>query len=692
MSTSPRWIILACLVAFSGSMPVAASPDGKPLRSVREIRALSPAEVRAHPPVVLRGVITYSEANWFLTFFSDETGGIYLGTVADRQFNPGDRVEVTGVVAAGHTSEIVTGEKGSAPGIRVLSHGGLPEAPAAVAARLGDGSYDADWISIRGNVRSMKRVNDRVSLDLNLGASSFEALICGFPDSRELPTYLLGVPVTLSGVLGTFGDQHSGVTRTVLYVPAVEQCRPDPEFLETKFAEVPSGYSALFTKASPPDRVHVRGQVTLARPERGFFMRVRENDYYSGSLWVQTTQPLLLRPGQVVDVAGHVESMNRKPVLRDALVRVVRQESPPPPQALGPNEIAGGEYHGALVSTEGVLLSAQQGLEEDSLILLVGGITVCARLDVQPGAAPGARFSAGSRLRVSGVCVMQAPQTSGMGVLPFACQIWMRNPQDVTLVALPPWWTMRRVVIVLALTACVAAAAFIWIFALRQRVAAQTETIREHIEQQTLQEERMRIAREFHDTFEQHLVGLGLMLETAQAEGADSQRVQELLREAAEMARHTRAEARHAIWELRTGALASVDVVSLIRDELSSSAAAARLHLRVEVEGDRRLLPTVVQNHLLRIVQESFTNAMKHARAECVTVRLAFGAEEICLRVVDNGAGFDPNRVTSHDGGGFGLAGMRERALRMKGNFAIASAPGCGTEVKVCIPTVSLAT
>jgi signal transduction histidine kinase len=668
----------------------AAVPAAKPLRSVREIRALSPAEVRGHPPVILRGVITYSEATWFLTFFSDETGGIYLGTTADRQFHPGDRVEVTGVVAEGLTSEIVTSEKGMAPEIRVLSHGELPEAPAAVAERLTDGSYDADWISIRGHVRSIKRVNDRVRLDLDLGASSFEALICGFPDTRDLPSYLLGVPVTVSGVLGTFGDQHSGVTRTVLYVPAVEQCRPEAAFLERKFGEAPRSYHTLFTKASLPDRVHVQGQVTLARPERGFFMRVREDGYYSGSLWVQTTQPLLLRPGQVVDVAGHVESTNRKPVLRDALVRVLRQEPPPSPQALGPHEIASGDFHGTLVSTEGVLLSAQPGLEEDTLILLVGQMTVCARLDVRPGAPPRVTFPAGSRLRVSGVCVVPAQQTPGLSVLPLAYQIWMRQPEDVTLLALPPWWTVRRVVIVLALTACVAGAAFIWIFALRRRVAAQTETIREHIEQQTLQEERMRIAREFHDTFEQHLVGLGLMLETAQAEIADPQRAGELLREAAEMTRHTRAEARHAIWELRTGALASVDVVSLIHDELSSSAQAARLHLRVEVEGNRRPLPAVVQNHLLRIVQESFTNALKHARAECVTVHLGFGAEEICLRVVDNGAGFDPDAVTPHEGGGFGLAGMRERALRMKGNFAIASAPGRGTEVQVRIPAVFL--
>ena len=689
MSIFPRWMILVCLaVAFTGSAPAAASPAMKPLRTVREIRALSPAEVQAHPAVVLRGVITYSETDWFLTFFSDESGGIYLGTVAGRRFRPGDRVEVTGVASEGLTSTIVSGERETAPDIRVLGHGELREAPPAIAERLSDGSYDADWISVRGTVRSLKRVNDRVSLDLDLGASSFEALICGFPEGRDLPSYLLGVPVTVSGVLGTFGDQRGGVSRTVLYVPAVEQCRPDATFLESKFTEAPSPYSALFNKASPANRVHVQGQITLARPEHGFFMRVRENGYYSGSLWVRTTQPLLLRPGQIVDVAGHIESISRKPVLRDALVRVLGQEPAPLPQALGAKEIAAGDYHGALVSMEGALISAQQGLEEDSLILLVGQMTVCARLGVRPGATHATAFPSGSRLRVTGVCIVQVQQTLGMD-MPFACQIWMRNPEDVALVALAPWWTMRRVMIVLALTGCVAAAAFIWIFALRRRVAAQTATIREHIEQQTLQEERMRIAREFHDTFEQHLVGLGFMLEAAQAEMADPQRAQELLREAAEMTRHTRAEARHAIWELRTGALASVDVVSLIHDELSPSAQAARLHFRVEVEGARRPLPGVIQNHLLRIVQESFTNVLKHARAECVTVRVAFSEEEICLQVVDNGAGFDPDGVTSHDGNGFGLAGMRERAMRMKGDFAIASAPGRGTEVKVRIPAVS---
>ncbi len=686
MSSSLHWIAAIGLIAVAALPSDGAASETAPLRTVREIRNLSRDEVRAHPAVALRGVITYSEAHWYLTFFRDDTGGIYLGTTTATHFTPGDRVEVRGIAAAGLTATIVTGATDTLPEIQLLGHGPLPPAKEVAPEHLGDEANDAEWIAVRGNIRGIERINDRARLDLDVNGTSFEALLGGYPDGRDLPTFLTGIPVILRGVLGAFDNHRGGVARTALYVPTLEQCEPDPAFLEEKFREPPKAYSELFIQPRPPERIHLQGQITLARPGHGFFMHVRENGYYSGSLWVQTSQPLGFRAGQLLDVAGRIESANRKPVLRDAIARIIRQETPPAPRAVAPEELIRGDYDGSLVSLEGTLLSAQEGLEEDSLIVLAGQTAVCARLAMPSGSSHAARYPRGSRLRLTGICVAPEQPSPGANSLPFAFQIWMRDANDISLLALPPWWTVRRMLFALAITAGIAAAAFLWIAALRRRVAAQTEVIRDHLEKQTLQAERVRIAREFHDTFEQHLVGLGLTLEAAEAEADDPNLVRELLREAAEMTRHTREEARHAIWELRTGALASADVASLIREQLSGSAQAARLRLQVEVEGSPHPLSAVIQNHLLRIAQESFTNALKHARAECVTIRLGFSPREISLRVVDNGAGFDPETVAEHESGRYGLAGMRERALRMKGVFAIASAPGRGTEVKVCIP------
>lgn len=86
--------------------------------------------------------------------------------------------------------------------------------------------------------------------------------------------------------------------------------------------------------------------------------------------------------------------------------------------------------------------------------------------------------------------------------------------------------------------------------------------------------------------------------------------------------------------------------------------------------------------HLFRIVQEGVTNAVKHADAARITVRLQRLDDAIRLEVRDDGRGFDPGRPSA----GFGLLGMRERVASLGGQFRIASQPGAGTVLAANIP------
>jgi signal transduction histidine kinase len=94
-------------------------------------------------------------------------------------------------------------------------------------------------------------------------------------------------------------------------------------------------------------------------------------------------------------------------------------------------------------------------------------------------------------------------------------------------------------------------------------------------------------------------------------------------------------------------------------------------------------LPDDKATPLFRIVQESLTNAARHAQANQVQVRLAVGADGLDLRVVDNGCGFDTNGDRA---GRFGLLGMRERAQRVGAQLEVTSAHGVGTQVRVRMP------
>ena len=102
--------------------------------------------------------------------------------------------------------------------------------------------------------------------------------------------------------------------------------------------------------------------------------------------------------------------------------------------------------------------------------------------------------------------------------------------------------------------------------------------------------------------------------------------------------------------------------------------------------GRRRELPQEMEQHLLRIAQEAVTNALKHAGASRIWIKLHTEARNCTCAIKDNGRGFDQDGVFSSRAGHFGLIGMRERAERLGGELRLASQPGEGTEVEVKVP------
>jgi signal transduction histidine kinase len=109
------------------------------------------------------------------------------------------------------------------------------------------------------------------------------------------------------------------------------------------------------------------------------------------------------------------------------------------------------------------------------------------------------------------------------------------------------------------------------------------------------------------------------------------------------------------------------------------------LSAEFRAEGDERIISAEYEEGLLRIAQESITNAVKHARARNFKATLSLNQNGITLQLVDDGRGFDPQ--SEHEG--FGLIGMRERVDRMGGEFIIRSKPGVGTEILVVLKTPS---
>jgi signal transduction histidine kinase len=185
--------------------------------------------------------------------------------------------------------------------------------------------------------------------------------------------------------------------------------------------------------------------------------------------------------------------------------------------------------------------------------------------------------------------------------------------------------------------------------------------------------ERNRMARELHDTFAQGFAGISLHLESAGALIApEPETAEEHVRQAQMLARMSLAEARRSVHDLRSADDSSHDLPHALR-ELARILSTPALRIEVSVRGDIRI-PEPMSRALLRIAQESVSNAIKHSGASLIAIDLSAASGRIRLSVSDNGAGFDTDLPLPQ--GSFGLIGMRERAAEIGASLEILSASG----------------
>jgi signal transduction histidine kinase/HAMP domain-containing protein len=221
-------------------------------------------------------------------------------------------------------------------------------------------------------------------------------------------------------------------------------------------------------------------------------------------------------------------------------------------------------------------------------------------------------------------------------------------------------------------------------------VALDNARLYRQAEQLAVIKERSRMARELHDSVTQSLYSLTLFAEAGRrlALAGDLNQVSTYLTRLGETARQALKEMRHLVYELRPLDLEQEGLVGALQQRLDAVEGRSGVQTRLLVEAAREV-PALVEAQLYRIAQEALNNALKHAEATIVTVRLGQDGEQVVLEVMDDGRGFDPDVPSGR--GGLGLTSMRERAERMGGTLAIRAAPGKGTTVLVTVPAASSA-
>jgi PAS domain S-box-containing protein len=195
--------------------------------------------------------------------------------------------------------------------------------------------------------------------------------------------------------------------------------------------------------------------------------------------------------------------------------------------------------------------------------------------------------------------------------------------------------------------------------------------------------ERREVGRELHDEVGQLLTGLNLTLEMC-ARGPAEERAAGL-GQAQELVRELMAKVRKLSLHLRPAMLDDLGLLPTLLWHFERFTAQTRVKVNFAHSGLDRRFPPALETAAYRIVQESLTNVARHAHVDQVTVQLRADAENLSVKVEDRGAGFVPSVVLAA-GATSGIAGMRERALLLGGQFTADSAPGAGTRLATLLP------
>lgn len=203
---------------------------------------------------------------------------------------------------------------------------------------------------------------------------------------------------------------------------------------------------------------------------------------------------------------------------------------------------------------------------------------------------------------------------------------------------------------------------------------------------QAQEEERKRLSREIHDGPAQMMANV-LMRSDLIEKVFNEYGPEEALKEVKSMKKMVRSalyEVRRIIYDLRPMALDDLGLIPTLRKYLQTI---GEYHPQTEITfqnvGFEKRLPTKYEVALFRLVQESVHNALKHANAREIKVKLEITEERISILVKDDGKGFDVDAKRENS---FGIMGMKERVDLLDGNLTIESKIGKGTLVLIQVP------
>ncbi len=216
-------------------------------------------------------------------------------------------------------------------------------------------------------------------------------------------------------------------------------------------------------------------------------------------------------------------------------------------------------------------------------------------------------------------------------------------------------------------------------------VAIENARLAERGRELSIVEERNRLARELHDSVSQKLFGLVLTAEAAATLlDRDSAAAGEQVARLGELAQEALTELRELIFELRPLSLEQEGLAATLRKQVEMLRRVHGREIELRIAGSAACAPDA-EADVLRVAQEALANALRHAGAERIELRMEARDGRLLVVVADDGAGFDPADPALRSRR-LGLTSMEERARALGGTLAVVSRVGEGTTVTLEVP------
>jgi len=447
---------------------------GLPLVQLSQIHAMPEEEIMRNPSKRVRGVVTYYDSFYQNLFITDETNGMYVGTISAMGLKPGTLIEAIGIVKTGNGYPYITHSE-----IKILGTGSLPE-PVHLTYESGcAGTNDCRWSRILGTVKRVEQRGSLYYLTMTaVNGKTFGAWLAHLNDPGFLVD-LVQTRVSICGVCANETDENHHLNGFSLRVQ-------DESFI-TKLGPVKEVACSVkkLRGCSPNDafRYQIRGVVTLTRTN-GFYLQDK-----TGGIWVASSYfAQIVALGEEVEAVGTLSVADFAPWLDNATVKPLGRLGSVPVLTTTALSLLKGEDEGRLVTIKARLLEnvsstndAQYLVQDGGTVVLVSRTGILVNVVFPP-------MREGSFIKLTGVCTLNRINATEVK----SCNLLLRSPEDVVILTAPPAGvSWKRVILFSLIPFCLLVAGVVWVLSLRRQVRLQTQQISRRLEHEAALEARL---------------------------------------------------------------------------------------------------------------------------------------------------------------------------------------------------------